>query len=231
MSEDQTTKAPDEQPDWIRELERQVPLDPSDPETLRAACEAWGEQYRELAEARGQQDLRLSEEVQQFLALTESLAIAAEGNGLDSTPLVEFYQRARSFYFGLQPRLPAAGPQVLVLLDRLRLRLAGAEPATPPTPAAPPPPAPTPATPGEDPAAEQPETPDAQPDVLDLAAGQRPVPPAPPDPGGVGAAQARERPTADEGTFEVRWGGKRCFLGNTMAFKLFAHLCRRPGHY
>lgn len=41
----------------------------------------------------------------------------------------------------------------------------------------------------------------------------------------------QEKPIVDEGTFTVTWKGKKCFLGKTMEFKVFAHLCRRPGFY
>jgi hypothetical protein len=38
-------------------------------------------------------------------------------------------------------------------------------------------------------------------------------------------------PIADPGILAVRWKGKTCFLGKTLAFKLFARLARRPNHF
>ncbi len=39
------------------------------------------------------------------------------------------------------------------------------------------------------------------------------------------------QPVADHGTFSVIWIGRRCFLGRTLAFKLFERLARRPNQY
>lgn len=36
------------------------------------------------------------------------------------------------------------------------------------------------------------------------------------------------RPIVDHTTFTVHWGGKTCYLGNTLPFKLFERLARRP---
>jgi hypothetical protein len=38
-------------------------------------------------------------------------------------------------------------------------------------------------------------------------------------------------PIADPDILAVRWKGKTCFLGKTLAFKLFARLARRPNHF
>ena len=38
-------------------------------------------------------------------------------------------------------------------------------------------------------------------------------------------------PIADPNILAVRWNGKTCFLGKTIAFKLFARLARRPNHF
>ena len=38
-------------------------------------------------------------------------------------------------------------------------------------------------------------------------------------------------PIADPDIFAVRWKGKTCFLGKTLAFRLFARLARRPNHF
>jgi DNA-binding response OmpR family regulator len=40
-----------------------------------------------------------------------------------------------------------------------------------------------------------------------------------------------QKPIIHEGTFEVEWRKVKCFLGNTMEFKVFVHLARRPGFY
>lgn len=38
-------------------------------------------------------------------------------------------------------------------------------------------------------------------------------------------------PLVDADTLAVHWKGKTCFLGKTLAFKLFARLARRPNHF
>jgi len=42
---------------------------------------------------------------------------------------------------------------------------------------------------------------------------------------------ARPLPLADPHTLAVYWNGRTCFLGKTLAFKLFARLARRPNHF
>ena len=42
---------------------------------------------------------------------------------------------------------------------------------------------------------------------------------------------APQIPIADPETLAVQWKGKTCFLGKTIAFKLFARLARRPNHF
>jgi len=38
-------------------------------------------------------------------------------------------------------------------------------------------------------------------------------------------------PIADADTLAIRWKGKTCFLGDTLPFKLFARLARRPNQF
>src|SRR4051812_9699379 len=121
MSDSETPEWDDS--DLVRELQAEIkPIDPSDPAMMRAACDFWWDEYIEITEQQAQRNLTLTDEVRNFLSLTESLAIAAEGNSLDSTPLVMFIHDAQSFYFGSQPQLPVAGPPVQILLDRLKYR-------------------------------------------------------------------------------------------------------------
>jgi hypothetical protein len=126
MSKEQT--APDGQPDWIRELQAQN----STPAVSRrqgqrrplprpADVESWWDRYVELAESQGGR--ALTDELDTFIRGTEVLAGAAEGLGLDSSPLVEFVQAARSFYHAAGGCFPPAGCRVQVLLDRLKYRL------------------------------------------------------------------------------------------------------------
>ena len=42
---------------------------------------------------------------------------------------------------------------------------------------------------------------------------------------------APQIPIADPETLAVQWKGRTCFLGKTIAFKLFAQLARRPNHF
>ena len=39
------------------------------------------------------------------------------------------------------------------------------------------------------------------------------------------------RPIADRSLLSVRWRGKSCFLGNTLPFRFFERLARRPNQY
>ena len=46
-----------------------------------------------------------------------------------------------------------------------------------------------------------------------------------------GGHNPNHHPVADHATFSVIWIGRRCFLGRTLAFKLFERLARRPNQY
>jgi len=39
------------------------------------------------------------------------------------------------------------------------------------------------------------------------------------------------QPVADETLLSIRWRGKTCFLGNTLPFRFFERLARRPNQY
>jgi hypothetical protein len=39
------------------------------------------------------------------------------------------------------------------------------------------------------------------------------------------------RPVADPATYSIYWRGRTCFLGNTLTFRLFAQLARRPNRF
>ena len=54
------------------------------------------------------------------------------------------------------------------------------------------------------------------------------------DPGAAGlppAQACKPIPVADPNTLAVHWNGRTCFLGKTLAFKLFERLARRPNHF
>ncbi len=46
-----------------------------------------------------------------------------------------------------------------------------------------------------------------------------------------GGRQGNELPVIDPAFFKVRYRAKSCFLGNTLPFRLFARLARRPNTY
>ena len=87
-------------------------MDSTDPVMMQAACEFWWDQYIEISDQQERRDFTLSDEMQDFLGVTEALAKAAEANGLDSTTVVAFLHEVRSFYFHIKDRLPVAGPPV-----------------------------------------------------------------------------------------------------------------------
>jgi hypothetical protein len=123
-------KAPDERPDWIRELEAES----SDHAVSRrqgqrpplprpADVESWWDDYAEIAQSQGRRQGALTEELSTFIQGTEALARAAEAVGLNASALVKFVHAARRAYYTPGGRLPAAGGRVQVLLDRLKYRL------------------------------------------------------------------------------------------------------------
>jgi hypothetical protein len=129
-----------DEPEWVskmRERSLKRPLDVSDPVIIQEACQGWFENYIEIAEEEIKPDFQPTDELKQFLTLTEALAKAAELNNLNSSPLVAFLQEARRFYYKLADRLPIADPAVHVLLDRLKYKLEFQQPP----PSAPSPPA------------------------------------------------------------------------------------------
>ena len=76
---------------------------------MRAAYDAWWNDYIEINDEQDGQVFTLSGGLKRFLVLTEALAKSAVANDLDSAPLITFLEDARSFYFGLQDHLPIAG--------------------------------------------------------------------------------------------------------------------------
>jgi hypothetical protein len=109
--------------DWLTELRELYPEwkppNAYDPEEMRAAYDAWWNDYIEINDEQDRQVFTLSGELKRFLVLTEALAKSAVANDLDSAPLITFLEDARSFCFGLQNRLPIAGEHVRVLLEQL----------------------------------------------------------------------------------------------------------------
>jgi len=92
-------------------------------------CDYWWDAYIEIAEAQDRECFALSDQLDDFIRSTESLAQTAEGFGLDSTPLVRFLHDARLFYNKIQgDRLPVADEAVQVLIDRLKFKLQGHQP-------------------------------------------------------------------------------------------------------
>lgn len=136
MANDEQDRS-EQSPDWLGELEEQqrwVPPDPTNLVEMRAACHSWWEDFAELAQVEDKQQLALAPNLDHFLALSRALAQTAEGQGIDSTPLVLFLHEAEGVYFGQQSQFPTAGTPIHVLLDRLKFKLAAVlnlQPATP----------------------------------------------------------------------------------------------------
>jgi hypothetical protein len=74
-------------------------------------------------------DLRLSDDLQEFIEQTKQLVTLAENENLDPSPLVLFLDGTERFYSGVGTGIPRLTSALRTLLRRLELRL---EQATPP---------------------------------------------------------------------------------------------------
>lgn len=210
--------------DWLAELREQYPLwqppDPSDPVAMRAACDDWWECYIEITDEQDHRVFTLSHELKRFLVLTEALARSAEANGLNSEPLIMFLQDAKSFYYGLQDRLPTAGDGVHVLVDRLKFKLEAQQPTFPSQAV------PSPATPLQLTTAPPPnqgdevvtEINDLEARVSDDQEERR-------------LKRSFDKPVIDKAGFRVFWKGKIYTFKNTKEFLILAYLASNFGSW
>jgi hypothetical protein len=93
------------------------------------AYQVWEGLWVALKERQDQADLRLSDDLQEFMEQTKQLVSLAEEEKLDPSPLVLFLAGAERFYRGVGTGIPKWTGPLRTLLRRLELRL---EQATPP---------------------------------------------------------------------------------------------------
>jgi len=210
--------------DWLAELREQYPEweppDPYDAVAMREASDDWWESCIEITDEQDHRVFTLSHELKRFLVLTEALARSAEANGLNSEPLIIFLQDAKSFYFGLQDRLPTAGEGVHVVVDRLKFKLE-AQQHTSPSQAVP-----SPATPLQLTTAPPPnqgdevvtEIDDLEARVSDDQEERR-------------LKRSFDKPVIDREGFRLIWQGKIYTLKDTKEFWVLAHLGRNYGSW
>jgi DNA-binding response OmpR family regulator len=141
-------------------------------------------------------------------------------NDLGSAPLITFLEDARSFYFGLQDRLPIAGEHVRVLLEQLKFKLE-AQQHTSPSQAVP-----SPATPQQLTTAPPPnqgdevvtEIDDLEARVSDDQEERR-------------LKRSFDKPVIDREGFRVFWKNKIYTFKNTKEFLILAYLASNFGSW
>jgi hypothetical protein len=99
------------------------------------AYQVWEGMWVALKERQDQADLRLSDDLQEFIDQTKQLVTLAEQEKLDPSPLVLFLDGTERYYHGVGTGIPKLTSALRTLLRRLELRLEEATPAAaPPSP-------------------------------------------------------------------------------------------------
>lgn len=106
----------------------------NDHDSPLAAFRAWEDMWTAIKERQGQADLRLSDDLGEFIEQTQQLVTLAELENLDPSPLLLFLDGAERFYRGVGTGIPTLTSVLRTFLRRLELRL---EQATPPATASP----------------------------------------------------------------------------------------------
>src|SRR5262245_58453341 len=89
-----------------------------------------------IKEKQQESDLRLSDDLHDFIEMTKQLVTLAEQEKLDPSPLVLFLDGTERFYLGVGTGIPKLTSALRTFLRRLELRLEQATPpATTPSPA------------------------------------------------------------------------------------------------
>src|SRR6516164_7295587 len=100
------------------------------------AYQVWEEMWTAIKEKQQETDLRLSDDLHDFIEQTKQLVTLAEQEMLDPSPLVLFLDGTERFYRGVGTAIPKLTSAVRTLLRHLELRLEQATPpATTPSPA------------------------------------------------------------------------------------------------
>lgn len=95
----------------------------------QATYQAWEAMWVSLKERQGQADLRLSNDLRDFVELTKQLVRLAEQENLDPSPLVSFLTGTERCYHGVGTGIPKVTSDLRTLLRRLELRLEQATPS------------------------------------------------------------------------------------------------------
>src|ERR1051325_345720 len=95
-----------------------------------AALRAWEDTWTTLKERQEETDLRLSDELHEFIEQTKQLVALAEQENLDPSPLVLFLDGTERLHRGVGTGIPRLTSALRPFLRRLELRLEKATPAT-----------------------------------------------------------------------------------------------------
>jgi len=95
---------------------------PTDTSPL-TACHVWRETWQTISELQEPNDLRLCDDLRDFVGQTKDLVAACERQPLDPSPLVLFFDRLERFYHGAGTKLPGLTNKLQTLLRRLELKL------------------------------------------------------------------------------------------------------------
>jgi hypothetical protein len=87
------------------------------------AYQVWEGMWVALKERQEQADLRLSDDLHDFIEQTKQLITLAEQENLDPSPLVSFLVGTERFYHGVGIGIPKVTSALRTLLRRLELRL------------------------------------------------------------------------------------------------------------
>src|SRR5262245_2098451 len=108
----------------------------NDNDSPLAVYQVWEEMWTAIMEKQHGTDLRLSDDVQEFIEQTKQLVTLAEQEKLDPSPLVLFLDGTERFYRGVGTGIPKLTTALRTLLRRLELGLEQTTPpATTPSPA------------------------------------------------------------------------------------------------
>src|SRR6516165_8299985 len=94
-----------------------------------AVYQVWEEMWMAIKEKQQGTDLRLSDDLQEFIEQTKQLVTLAEQEKLDPSPLVLFLDGTERFYRGVGTGIPKLTSALRTLLRHLELRLEQATPA------------------------------------------------------------------------------------------------------
>jgi hypothetical protein len=101
-----------------------------------AVYQVWEGMWVALKEKQQETDLRLSDDLHDFIEQTKQLVTLAEQEKLDPSPLVLFLDGTERYYHGVGTGIPKLTTALRTFLRRLELRLEEAIPAAdPPSPA------------------------------------------------------------------------------------------------